>query len=834
LGFFVHNQNQPLTRSEGKLIAILMSCFYVFFTLIPDSHSVTVAYPWVFLWQVGLFCPVVAFLWLLWQGKILWLGHSLDWLIGLVAIAIVISTSFAEFRQQSIWYGCWATCFLTAIYTLNSWLNTPQRRYRFLVRQGYLNIAFILLSLILWISQTLLPELTHIKQLKGLGVNATYDFSVVELRNWAPLGHQNYVAGYLLLAIPLLISLGIIHKGWQRWFWAGGVTLGLIDLYTTSSRGGWLGLIVVFIASVIVLLGFSKLPRLWLVLGSLSILAVLSTLILSNNRFYNLIKAISEGNTDGELSFRLINAVIGWEMGITHLWTGIGLGGVPLLYQKYRPAWAGRESEIVFQLHGTPWQLWAEMGIWGVLLQLGAIACLLYLFYRWVTYQDKAEGTDRVFCWCLYASFLGYGIISLTDYQLDNICISGTLVLFIACLANIGREKVNNLPLSPLPSPYLFWGFFGIAIAIVIWLFPVHRAWQLSSQGFIALNQKDTKTFVDTLTKAHKLAPWESYYSYQLGWNLGDMALETNDPNLIKASIDWFNQGIKASPYQEFGYSNVAWLQLRQNPAAATENFLHAAQLVPAKHGVFAGLGISLLAQGKVDLATEAFSLEILRDPLFLTSPLWRSPQINPIYPLVLSRLENQYNQLLQEQPNNNYFHINRGALFWWQGKLEAAKKDWENYDNPLCKSLLNIDSESTLKQELVQLPSSPFKLLLTAWFKPSQREKLLQQAWVNVKESEIPPQILENFVTSMEKSHSFKEWLMVNNPIIPYRRERSGFGVLSRHIDGVIPTDLYMVLENFAISTWFDSFFPSPRYDVNLDNRLQPWREELFNKISH
>jgi tetratricopeptide (TPR) repeat protein len=829
-------QNQQLTASEGKLIALLTTCFYVFFTLIPDSHSVTVAWPWVFLWQVGLFCPVVGFLWLLWQGKLFWLGRGLDWLVGLIAIAIIISTSFAEFPQQSIWYGWWAICFLAALYTFNSWLNTPQRRYEFLKRQGYLNFAFIILSLLLWTSQTLLPELARIKKLNSLGLNLSFNFSVIELRNWAPLGHQNYVAGYLLLALPLLIALSIIHKGWQRWFWLVGVALGLVDLYTTSSRGGWLGLMVVFLASVIVLLVFSPLPRLWLILASILSFIGIFSLILSNNRFYSLITAINQGKVGSELTYRLINATIGWRMGITHPVTGVGLGGVPLLYQKYRPIWAGRESELVFQLHGTLWQLWAEMGIWGILSVLGAIAFLTYLFYRWVTDRDKAEGTDYIFCWCIYAGFLGYGVMSLTDYQLDNICISGILVLFLACLANIGAKKPDNTNLKQRKK--LFWGGLGVAIAIIIWLFPIHRAWQLSSQGFIALAQEKIEPFVTRLTQAQQLTPWESYYPYQLGWNLGDLALETSDrtlrEKLVKRSIEEFERGIKASPYQEFGYTNLGWLLLNQDPSAATQAFLNSAQLVPAKRSIFYGLGISLLAQGKVDLAVEAFSLEILRDPLFLTSPLWRSPGLNFVYQLVLNRLENQYTQLLQQEPNNVYLHINRGGLFWWQGKLEAAKQDWETYGDDLHKLFLAVDSELNFKQKLTQLPVSSAKLVLTAWFEPSQREKLLQQAWIDTEKTEIPPEIQENLLNSLEKSQSLPQWLKINNPIIPYRRERSGFGVVSRHIDGAIPRDLFMVVDNLVISTYFTSLFPSPTYDPNLDNKLQPLREAFFLKISN
>lgn len=109
--------------------------------------------------------------------------------------------------------------------------------------------------------------------------------------------------------------------------------------------------------------------------------------------------------------------------------------------------------------------------------------------------------------------------------------------------------------------------------------------------------------------------PWEPYYSYQLGWNLGNLGLQTSDPQqrqaLLTAAIDWFKKGNQVSPYQEFGHSNLAWLLMfAGDPQSASQEFARSARLFPAKRGVFYGLGLSLLAQGKSDLAVEAITLE--------------------------------------------------------------------------------------------------------------------------------------------------------------------------------------------------------------------------------
>jgi hypothetical protein len=78
---------------------------------------------------------------------------------------------------------------ICALYALHQWIitdNSPQRRYAILSFQGYLSVAFIIISLFLWTSQTLAPELARIRELQQNGVEISFDFSVLELRNWRP------------------------------------------------------------------------------------------------------------------------------------------------------------------------------------------------------------------------------------------------------------------------------------------------------------------------------------------------------------------------------------------------------------------------------------------------------------------------------------------------------------------------------------------------------------------------------------------------------------------------------------------------------------------------
>jgi uncharacterized protein involved in response to NO len=826
-----------LVTSCQKGFGVLTGIFYLVFTLIPDSHSVMVLYPLVSLWQLGLLFPVCWLLSLLWEGKVSFLGSGFDWLIGLIIVSISLSTFNAQFPQQAIWYSWVVVCFVAAIYGLNSYLTTSKARYEILVKQGYVSFAFIVVSLFLWFNDTLLPELARINSVKQQGVALSFDFSVLELRNWAPIGHQNYVAGYLLLCLPLLTGLIIAESGKKRWFWACGLFLGLIALYTTSSRGGWLGLAGEIAVALIGLAFLSSFPRLWLLIGLISSFLGFALVILTNNRFSSLITGILQGKASGELAYRIINTVLGYRMGMSQPFTGVGVGNVPLLYQKYRPFWAGAESELVFQLHSTPIHLWAELGILAVILGLLGIALVILTTIKLFRYQDKLSVTDYTFAWCINLSFIGYGIMSLTDYQLDNVCISGILVIFTACLTKILSFEAKSLSF-PLKQPVFSLFGLGIAIAFMVWLYPVHRAWQLSSQGFQALANNDLATFQQRLDKAHQIAPWEAYYTYQLGWNFGEIGLKTQDiaqkQTLIPQAIKYFQTAISTSPYQEFGHSNLAWLLLNTNPQAATQEFIASAELVPAKKGVFLGLGISLLAQNKAGLAIEAFSLELLREPALLTSPFWFSPQIKPLYQPIINNLQQTYTQWLQQEPNNMMWHQARGGIYWWLGDYAAAAQDWQQYGTELQKMMLSLPQETQLQSQLDNLPDSAAKSILKAWFNPPQRPQLITQAWLQLQSQTIPipPIVLEQSVKTMTRSTNLETWLKKNAPVFPYHRQRMGFGVVSRHIDGTTPSDYYLVIENFAIANWLEELYPYQTYAPNLDFQLQPRRQALIDKL--
>jgi hypothetical protein len=304
------------TASDGTLLALLTAAFCVLFTLLPGSSTLMVSWPWVFLWQVGLTLPLLWLGWQLWYRPGRRLGHGFDWVAGLALLGLVVSTVGAEFPAQARWYGWAALGAIALVYALNGWLQDVGRTLTLLRFQGYVALAFIVLSLGLWITQIYLPELARLQTLQGYGVNQAFSFGFTSLRNWQPIGHQNYVAGYLVLVLPVLAALAWADKGWQRGLWWVGVVLGLLNLYTTSSRGGWLALMITGLLAVGVGLVYARLPRRMTLALGVTVLGLLGLGLVVNRRLWQLLGSLATGNfAGGELSYRLVTNAVragGW------------------------------------------------------------------------------------------------------------------------------------------------------------------------------------------------------------------------------------------------------------------------------------------------------------------------------------------------------------------------------------------------------------------------------------------------------------------------------------------------------------------------------------------
>ncbi|MBT9315231.1 O-antigen ligase family protein [Leptothoe spongobia] len=775
------------------------------------------------------------------------LNSGFDIVILLLLLGIGGNIAFAQYPNQAIWQGIPLLGFIAGLYALNQWLQEDHCSEKLFLFQGGLGLAFIIVSLVLWSSQTVIPELAQLQTLNAIGISSSFNLNEIPLRNWHPLGHQNYVAGYLSLVLPVLLSLGLQRSGWQRHVWLTGFILGLVDLYTTYSRAGFLcvGLCsIIFCGTLILQKKYSNRWR----LAAIVMLLMTIGITVSNSRVISFI-AVFLTNTANSDVYRIITNSTGITMGSAHPWTGLGLGNVPLLYQQFRPFWAGQEAELTFQLHSTPAQIWAEMGLWGLILGIVTIA----LGIRAVRTAAvlTAKGSDEISrkgqlsnesIKSLWFGLFAYGLYSLTDYQLDNVAISGTLVVYGALILSHWQLQttVNSVPIK---TRAITLGALGWALFITLWLIPVHRAWHLSSQGFLALHQDNLQGMRRYLEKATQLVPWDPYYPNQIAWNLGDHALTGASVEALTDSLAWFQQSLEIAPAQEFVHTNMGWLLVNTEPKAATQSFMASIRLIPAKKGLFFSLGYSLLQQNELALAIQAFTLESLRSPLIVTSPLWQQPPLQMLYPQVLANVETTLTQFIatnQEPTLQSYWQHIRAGILWWRGDSAAAQVDWQAENFTLGNLFGQLDQGNKAQINSLLSDVDPASAaIIHAWLEPDNRPKLLKQALltqtvseVYAYDSEIQTNLLQKLQITMQTADTFSAWLKHHAPSQNLRNERLGFGIISRHIDGPIPSDFLPRSENIPMQLFFGSVLQSPAYNKALDIALQPLRNELLDNI--
>ncbi|MEO0768728.1 MAG: O-antigen ligase family protein [Cyanobacteria bacterium J06649_4] len=832
-----------LTLSVGLGVVI----FYIVFTLLPNSNSMMVKWPWVFIWQVGLMLGPVGLLLQLWQQSFRRLGGWLDWLAIAWCVALLSSAVFAPFPHQAFWYSWAAICGVAYLYVLNSWLSSDNRvsskiqnrAQTILVFQALLSVVFSISSLVAWYFQTIRPALAQIESLKDYGIESSLNLQTLTLRNWHPLGHQNYVAGYLILVLPLLIGLAFSQRGWLRAAWLCGFTIGLVTLYTTASRAGWVSLalsLAVFIS--LSAWQYPKSRRSLFITGAVSFGGMLAWGI-SSDRIRTLALSLFHASPNTAPSYRAVTNVTGWLIGKDHPLFGAGLGSITLLYQKYRPVWAAQEAELTYQLHSTPAQLWAELGFVGTVLALVSLLMISWLNIRsckYITMHNSGHLTISLpVTTGLFSGLAGYSLYATTDYQLDNICISGVLIIFVSTVIFQNREidrhtdsTLNTAQRSVVASRLLKSATLGgtaALVAICIWLYPIHRAWMLSSQGFFALQKDNVPSFVAHLEKAHQLVPWEPYYAYQLGWNLGELAFSSTDPLLQEAlrqqSVHWFEKAIQASPNREFGYSSLGWLLVNSDTHLATENFLKAAELAPSKNGTSFALGYSLLRQGEPERASQAMVSELFHQPIFLTNPIWKDQTLEKFYLQVLDSFNDALQIRLLEatfDKERDYYYQILGGLSWWRGDFANANKMFDEVPTDLNQAILAL-AQAPLREKNIEhnLDSqSAISSLVSAWQDGEDARESVLQALIRSISAEAVLKdysgitlVANELHSALANSSDFHSLITQRAPSYQSRKQRLGFGTISRHIDGTLPLDFSPALRSYFDGMFLEKLFP-------------------------
>ena len=519
-------------------------------TLVSPGATRMLAWPWTLLHAIALVAP----------GLVL-IARSLDharplvlparpWvMLGAASVAVVLAaTLFSPHQGPSLLASAPLLAGIAVFFAAFDWIQGGDERATQLAGGlGIFFAAIALVSLALWAGD-----------LRGLGAG-----EVLNVRNGYPLGHSNYTAGLALLALPWFARLGLRHERPASYAWAAALAFALVMLFTSGSRGGVLGL-AALLAGAVVAAPLDRGRKIHLGIGLLLIGLAVG---LAHPRTRTMFQPSSPDaalNVSNVQRSAMLTA--GMRMGADRPVLGWGPGATPLVYPRYRAGLEGG-AENVLQLHSGPVQLWAELGTLG-------LACAM-VFGGLVVRNARRDPTAAL-------ALVGYGVLALTDWQLDVPVFAFAIAACAALLA------------APEPTPA-----------------------SNRTRLIVSLTALPTLALIALLGRREPMPEM----------NVRALTL-ARDPAQTDRAIALLNDSLALDPDQEIAHFNLGWLLVVRDPATAEKHFRAAAHLVPDKGGVYFGLGLARLNQGQPAAAARAFALECLSDPAFLGSPWWNESAI--------------------------------------------------------------------------------------------------------------------------------------------------------------------------------------------------------------
>ena len=565
-------------------------------------------WPWAAVAALGWLLPVgVALTRLALHRPVARFGGLLDAGIGLLALAATLSTLASPLREAVLPHllpllGACALPFalLPALQAADA-----TRTWRI---GGLLLMVVLGASLLLWL------EPWHGLRLPGS-------------RNDQPFGHGNITGSVAVLAATWLAAGATRERGGMRMLFIAGAMLAAVTAVSSESRGAVLALAAAGATAAAIAL-LSRGRRL---VFALLVLTLAGGAVASNARLRNLVvhgrwsAAARESNDQ-----RTAMLVGGLRLGAERPWLGWGAGAVPHVFPRVRAGLPGT-ADNVLQLHNSPVQLWATLGV------AGLIAGLLIVIGIVTRLRAAPWTPERT---VLAAGLAGAGVVMLFDHPFATPIFAVLAAAHLAALATAsGPNPIFNLPSGKPVRGRKVQILAGGAALLIPALYATTRdlaARQAYDRALDHAEHGDSAGYASGLRDAGALNPGDPYYPHLLAaWLATGHPLADAHAHAPDEAAALLRQTLVANPDLEYAHYNLGWLLITTHPAEAAGHFLRAAHLAPRRGEVYFGLGCARLNLGDVNGAGRAFAAEWLLNPAFAWSPIWAQSPFDSLKPRV-------------------------------------------------------------------------------------------------------------------------------------------------------------------------------------------------------
>jgi hypothetical protein len=609
---------------------------------------------------------------------------------------------------------------------------------------------FCVRSIWLFTVQDVMPFLNHARVLDQAAGGGLFDLLLNEklpqLRNGYPFGHPNYLSGFLLLALPLVLFVWQFStRASMRWLSLTVMGLGAFTLLSTQSRNALAGLFLAFL--VYVLMGVARKGVPWKWLGGMAVLALL---------LFLLVPRLSLA------SFRVSPGRLGiwraaWWTGMAYFPFGGGEGLTPEMLQKFSkdlPAlWGG-----AMQFHHTGLQVWASGGVLAVLGMCGVLFCALFIGLR--TWWSSSIETRRRVLPSLCA-LSATALVMWADYQLDILPIALLVVFHVIFLVGV-PESGERSETPKLPR------VLCLAVPLICVLFSLSvvpdaiRSRREVEQAGKAFENGDAEGAV-----THYLSAFDAVaepYALNMAARVlsEDPGSDAQAIELLKKSVDlWEPQGVA----HEF----LMALYLRQGDhAAAYPHALRRSELTPELRGVYLDLALIGHHLGREPHEIESyFVMELLGRGDLLFPAVWRA----------IPELETYYGPVMQK-----FISLDASQFSEPMAEMVRKRKVWAHVLDLIPPEVPLSDEERAYLQTL-DTRSEKYALLQIYCQSPEdEKVQALQRLLVYVLRQPLNAGAAADIVAVLDPNQACAPSLLTMGSV-QFKQERLGsIGVNARH----------------------------------------------------
>jgi putative inorganic carbon (HCO3(-)) transporter len=240
------------------------------------------------------------------------------------------------------------------------------------------------------------------------------------------MADPNHDCMALVGAVPLMLYFAAHGPGlWRRIIGAGGVTVLLMGIVVTYSRGGSVGLV----AAVLVWALMSKRKML---AASLALVATSGVLLFAPTSFWQRNETISNYEEDASIQGRLQAWQVAGRIFRERPLLGVGESAFMSAWKQYAPI--DDPIEHTYVAHNLGLEILGQLGVIGLLGMVGFIACSLWSGWK-ARNGDMAHESRAVF-----AALVGYLVCQqFSGYSLSWFLYA--LCAFAACIDRYGGRR---------------------------------------------------------------------------------------------------------------------------------------------------------------------------------------------------------------------------------------------------------------------------------------------------------------------------------------------------------------------------------------------------------